>query len=94
MDKGSSSEVKSGVVSGVKKQLPFRPKVFLFRMLAAIFVTQAGFLAASFYICSRPVKGTTIQDRCPSIGQKAESLLLAATATTLSLLSGAGDPKP
>ena len=76
------------------EQRPFRPKIFLYRMLAAIFLTQAGFLAASFYICSRPVAGTTIQDRCPSVGQKAESLLLAATATTLSLLTGADDPNP
>jgi hypothetical protein len=78
----------------VKEQRPFRPKIFLYRMLAAVFLTQAGFLAASFYICSRPVAGTTIQDRCPSVGQKAESLLLAATATTLSLLTGADDPIP
>ena len=77
-----------------REQRPFRPKIFLYRMLAAIFVTQAGFLVASFYICSRPTPGTTIQDRCPSIGQKSESLLLAATATVLSLLTGADDRKP
>ena len=72
---------------------PFRPKIFLFRMLAAIFLTEAGFLAASFYICSRPVEGTTIQQRCPKVGERAETLFVAAVATTLSLLTGAAEPK-
>ena len=93
MDKGSSSEVKSGVVSSVTEPRPFRPKIFLYRMLAAIFLAEAGFLAASFYICSRPVAGTTIQDRCPKVGSRAEALFVAAVATTLSLLTGADEPK-
>ena len=75
-----------------KEPRPFRAKIFLYRMLAAIFLTQAGFLAASFYMCSQPRPGTTIQDRCPSIGSRTESLLLAATATVLSLLTGVDNP--
>ena len=77
----------------MREQRPFRPRIFLYRMLAAIFLTEAGFLAASFYICSRPIAGTTIQERCPKAGDRAETLFVAAVATTLSLLTGADEPK-
>ena len=62
-------------------------------MLAAIFLTEAGFLAASFYVCSLPLEGKTIQEKCPKIGDRAETLFVAAVATTLSLLTGADERK-
>ena len=80
----------------MKDQRPFRPKIFLYRMLAAIFVAEATFLGFAFWTCSRPVKGDslpTITDRCPKLGERAETLFVAAVATTLSLLTGADEPK-
>ena len=82
--------------SEVKEPRPFRPKIFLFRMLAAIFLAEAGFLAFAFVKCSQPIPGTPvpmITERCPKLGERAETLFVAAVATTLSLLTGADDPK-
>jgi|GEM_PF-2221413 len=76
-----------------KDPLPFRPKIFLFRMLAAIFLTEAGFLAFAFVKCSQIQPDQAITDRCPKIGDRAETLFVAAVATTLSLLTGADEPK-
>ena len=70
---------------------PFRPKVFLFRMLAAIFVVEAGFLAFAFHECSRPIPSKTspmVNERCPKLGDRSETLFIAAITTTLSLLTG------
>ena len=70
---------------------PFRPQVFLFRMLATIFAVEAGFLAFGFYQCSRPIPGQVapmVSERCPDLGERAETLFVAAVATTLSLLGG------
>jgi len=67
--------------------------VFLFRMLALIFLTEALFLGFSFVKCSEPIsdKSTvTVKERCPDIGERSETLFLAAITTTLSLLTGAG----
>ena len=78
------------------EQRPFRPKIFLYRMLAAIFLTEAGFLGFAFVKCSQPIPGTPvpmIAERCPKLGERAETLFVAAVATTLSLLTGAGEPK-
>ena len=75
----------------------FRPKIFLYRMLAAIFLTEAGFLAFAFWKCSLPIPGQPVPmltERCPKLGERAETLFVAAVATTLSLLTGADDPKP
>ena len=72
---------------------PFRPHVFLFRMLALIFLTEALFLGFAFVKCSEPVMNkasVTVKDRCPDIGERSETLFLAAITTTLSLLTGAG----
>ena len=67
-------------------------------MLAAIFVTEAGFLAFAFMKCSTPIPGqsmTMVAERCPKLGERAETLFVAAVATTLSLLTGATDePTP
>ena len=70
----------------------FRPDVFLYRMLAVIFATEAGFLAFAFWKCSLPIPGTPVPlvtERCPKLGERAETLFVAAVATTLSLLTGA-----
>ena len=96
MDKKPSSEVKPGVVLGVTEPRPFRPKIFLFRMLAAIFLAEAGFLAFAFWKCSAPIPGQPVPmvtERCPKLGERAETLFVAAVATTLSLLTGADEPK-
>ena len=80
----------------MKEQRPFRPKIFLYRMLAAIFLTEASFLGYAFVKCSQPIPGTPIPmiaERCPKLGERAETLFVAAVATTLSLLTGVADPK-
>ena len=71
---------------------PFRAKVFLYRTLLLIFVTEFTFLAFAFVKCSEPVPGKEVQgitDRCPKIGERSETLFVAAITTTLSLLTGA-----
>ena len=73
---------------------PFRPKVFLYRMLAGIFLVEAAFLGFAFYKCSIPIPGKAVplvSERCPKLGERAETLFVAAVATTLSLLTGAHD---
>ena len=73
----------------------FRPQVFLFMMLALIFLTEAIFLGVSFRHCAKPVQGRpemTVSERCPSLSEKSESLFLAAIATTLSLMSASSKP--
>ena len=73
---------------------PFRSKVFLYRMLAGIFITEAMFLAFAFYKCSIPIPDNPVPlvtERCPKLGERAETLFVAAVATTLSLLTGATD---
>ena len=80
----------------MREQRPFRPKIFLYRMLAAIFLTEAVFLGFAFVKCSQPIPETPvpmIAERCPKLGERAETLFVAAVATTLSLLTGASDPK-
>ena len=80
----------------MKEQRPFRPKIFLYRMLAGIFLVEAIFLGFAFVKCSQPIPGTPVPmvaERCPKLGERAETLFVAAVATTLSLLTGAADPK-
>ena len=77
----------------MKEQQPFRPKIFLYRMLAAIFLAEAGFLGFAFWACSQTGPNQTVIQRCPNLSEKSESLFIAAVATTLSLLTGAADPK-
>ena len=77
-----------------KDPQPFRSKVFLYRMLACIFFVEAGFLAFAFHKCSIPIPGQVapmVSERCPKLGERAETLFVAAVATTLSLLTGATD---
>ena len=70
---------------------PFRPQVFLFRLLAGIFIWEGILLAWSFQMCSNPsTRQETIllTERCPRLGQRAETIFELAIATTLSLLAG------
>jgi hypothetical protein len=71
---------------------PFRARVFLFRMLACIFIAEAGFLAFAFVKCSQPIPNQPVplvNERCPKIGERSETLFVAAISVTLSLLTGA-----
>ena len=60
-------------------QRPFRQRVFLFRLLAAIFDVEAFFLAFSVVKCKDA-------EMCPDLGTRSEQLFGVAVATTLSLL--------
>ena len=78
-----------------KEPRPFRAKVFLFRMLATIFIVEAGFLAFAFVKCSQPIPGKPVPmvaERCPKLGERSETLFIAAITTTLSLLTGPENP--
>lgn len=80
-----------------KDEKPFRAKVFLYRLLAAIFAVEALFLGFAFMKCASPTKGTQVvkvTDRCPKIAERSETLFLAAITTTLSLLTGVGTGNP
>ena len=71
---------------------PFRSKVFLFRMLAGIFIVEAFFLGFAFVKCAQRIEDSvdaTVAGTCPKIGDRAETLFIAAISTTLSLLTGA-----
>ena len=77
--------------SGRTKSDSFRPIVFLYRMLLGIFIVEAVFLGFSFRTCNQlalkfPEK--TVNQHCPRLSEKAESLFGIAVATTLSLLTG------
>lgn len=60
-------------------------------MLASIFIVEAMFLGFAFYRCSdrRAGEPAKLADRCPRLGDRAETLFIAAISTTLSLLTGA-----
>ena len=63
-------------------------------MLACIFLAEAMFLGFAFYKCSIPIPGRVaplVTERCPKLGERSETLFVAAVATTLSLLTGAID---
>ena len=78
----------------MKKQLPFRPQVFLFRMLASIFIVKAALLIFSFAVCTDlaldldPDRREEFDARCPRLGDRAADMFELAIATTLSLLAG------
>jgi len=62
-------------------------------MLGTIFAVEAGFLGYAFWKCSQPVPGSPapiFTERCPKIGERSETLFVAAVSVTLSLLTGAG----
>ena len=72
----------------------FRPRVFLFRMLAVIFFAELATLLFAFSKCTASdMTGReaeqTIKERCPEIGNRTEQLFGVAVATTLSLLGSA-----
>lgn len=66
----------------------FNREKFLFRMLAAIFITEALFIGAGVYKCFS-LTTEDYQIQCPRLGERTETLFGIAIATTLSLL-GAG----
>ena len=75
---------------------PFRAKVFLYRMLASIFVVEALFIAYAFSRCSKPVPNTPVplvHERCPKLGERSSDLMIAAVSVTLSLLTGVSSDK-
>ena len=60
-------------------------------MLACIFLVEAAFLAFAFSRCARSIENdpnATVVSKCPKIGDRAETLFIAAISTTLSLLTG------
>ena len=72
---------------------PFRPRVFLYRTLVAIFSVEAIFLGFAFWKCSTPITGKPvplIAERCPSLGSRTQELFGVALATVLSLLGSSG----
>ena len=55
-------------------------------------MTEFLFLGFAFFKCSEQVPGKevhAITERCPKIGERSETLFVAAITTTLSLLTGA-----
>ena len=68
---------------------PFRREVFLLRTLVGIFVFEFLLLGFSFHKCAERVgksQDSGIQDVCPELGGRAETLFGVAIATTLSLM--------
>ena len=60
-------------------------------MLACIFAAEASFLGFAFYKCALIIErdpDATVVSKCPKIGDRAETLFIAAISTTLSLLTG------
>jgi len=59
-------------------------------MLASIFVVEALFLGFAYIQCSQPLNGApvpTVTERCPKLGDRSETLFVAAISVCLSLLS-------
>ena len=72
---------------------PFRPTVFLYRMLASIFIVEAGLIGFAFYKCSATIPGQPvplINERCPRLGERTSDLFAQSLAVCLSLLVGGG----
>jgi hypothetical protein len=67
----------------------FNPKPFLFKLLAAIFLSQFLIMSWSVWRCGtvEPGNKTLLKDRCPEIGQRIENLFGLSLATVLSLLT-------
>ena len=92
-----TDQVPRGQGNRQKTVKPFRSKVFLYRMLGAIFFVEALFLAFAFVKCSQPIPGRPVPmvtERCPKLGERSETLFIAAITTTLSLLTGESNPRP
>ena len=62
--------------------MPFNREKFLFRLLAAIFLVEVGFLGLGWWHCMKP--GAT----CTDLGERSEKIFNVAIATTLSLMVG------
>lgn len=59
------------------------PKVFLLKMLASIFLVQAGIFAYGMIICTK-----IGPEKCPNLGDRYEKTFNVMIATTLALLTG------
>ena len=70
----------------VKKQMTFRPKLFLFRFLVGVFLAELLFLGWAFYHCTH--QGANAFEVCPDLPTRSENMFGVAIATVLSLLSG------
>ena len=71
----------------------FRPTVFLYRMLASIFIVEAALIGFAFVKCSESIPGQPvplINERCPRLGERTSDLFAQSLAVCLSLLVGGG----
>lgn len=68
---------------------PFRPELFIMRMLAVIFAVQACFLAVMISKCPSGGDGLYLQEDCPRLAARSHEVFQIAIATCLSLLGGA-----
>ena len=82
------------------RQKPFRPKVFLYRTLLLIFVTEFVFLGYAFVKCTDQITNASklganfMLQECAELNDRSEALFIAAITTTFSLLTGAGAGTP
>ena len=90
VSRGKSTPPECTPKTWAGSKVKFRTDVFLYRMLLGIFITEAIFLGFSFQKCAQLADSntSTIQEQCPRLGEKSESLFGIAIATTLSLLTG------
>jgi len=72
----------------------FNPKPFLFKLLAAILLSQFLIMGWAVWRCGTvdPGSKTLLKDRCPDIGQRVENLFGLSLATVLSLLTDTKNP--
>jgi len=74
---------------------PFRPRLFLFRMLAGLFVAEFALMFYSIWHCAavaRDMSEATPVDACPKVGQRAQELFTLSITTVLSLLTDTKEP--
>ena len=60
------------------------PKSFLLKILATIFLVQAGIFTYGMVVCTR-----IGPEKCPNLGDRYEKTFNVMIATTLALLTGA-----
>ena len=79
-------------MSEPRPKLPFRPKLYLLRLLGAIFLAQFMAIGYGIYRCGdvRPGEPVAFLERCPKIADRSQEMFTLATATILSLLTDTG----
>ena len=67
---------------------PFRSRVFLYRTLAAVLLSQFVIVGYAFLTCGNlaKVSHSSVKQMCPEVAQRSENLFSVAMATVLSLL--------